>query len=399
MPLRRLTGLEIEKLQAEHKELVATIEELVGILSDPGKVTALVKDELSEIRDRYADTRLTEIVDAEGDLTIEDLIAEERMVITVSHQGYIKRTSTDLYRRQRRGGRGARDMRTKDEDWVEQLFVGTTHDYILIFTDKGKAYWLKVYELPQAGRASRGRPVVNLLTLEPGEHIQSMIPVDEFSEDRYLVMCTRKGQIVKNQLSLYGNPRKTGIKAIKIADGDELINVQLTNGQQEIFIATNNGMAVRFNESDVRSMGRDTGGVRGINLADDDRVVSMLALRPDSSILTVCEHGHGKRTKAEDYRLTKRGGKGVINIKASQRNGKVIASRDVTDNDELIMISERGLTIRLQVSDLRMLSRNTQGVRVIDLGEGDRLVSVARIDEEKEAQVEGGANPEEPKDE
>ncbi len=383
MPLRRLTGLEIEKLQQEHQELAALIEQLVAILADPNKVTTIIRDELDAVARKFGDERMTEIVDAEGELTVEDLIAEERMVITVTHSGYIKRTPTSLYRRQRRGGKGASGVKPKEEDWVEHLFVGTTHNYIMFFTNTGKAYWLKVWELPQAGRASRGRPIVNLLALEPGETIQAMIPIDKFSEDRYLVMCTRKGQVVRNSLDLYSNPRKVGIKAINIADDDELIAVRMTNGHQQLLIATREGMAVRFDENDVRPMGRFVGGVRGINLRGDDQVVGMIALRPESTVLTVCEKGYGKRSDAEDYRLTKRGGVGVINIRATERNGKVIAVLDVIESDELILISEQGITIRSRVSDMRVIARATMGVRLMHLEEGDSLVGVARIEEHK----------------
>ena len=389
MPLRRLTGLEIDKLVQERKELVARIEELAGILADPTKVTSIICAELDEVRDKFGDERMTEIIEAEGELTIEDLITEERMVVTVSHQGYIKRTPTSLYRRQRRGGKGSSGMKTKEEDWVEHLFVGTTHNYILFFTNRGKAYWLKVYELPQAGRATRGRPIVNLLTLEKDEVVQAMIPVDKFDADRFLVMCTRKGQVVKNSLDLYSNPRRVGIKAIKIAEDDELIEVWMTGGNQEILIATHNGMAVRFNEQDVRPMGRFVGGVRGVALRDDDYVIGMQALRPDSTVLTVCERGFGKRTRADEYRLTRRGGKGVINIRTTERNGKVIAVLDAIDSDELIMISEQGVTIRSAVGEMRFISRATQGVRLINLAEKDLLVSVARIEEDKEINGDG----------
>jgi DNA gyrase subunit A len=383
MPLRRLTGLEIHKLEEEHKELVAVIEKLVGILADPAKVVALIRKELIDIRDKFGDERLTEIVDAEGELTIEDLIAEERMVITVTHQGYIKRTATNQYRSQKRGGKGNRGANLKDGDWIQDLFVGTTHNYMMFFTNRGKAYWLKVHELPQGGRASRGRPIVNLLTLEPGEAIQSMIPIDKFTGDRFLMMCTRKGQVVKNALDLYSNPRKVGIKAINIADDDELIGVRLTSGTQEMLIATRHGMAVHFNEEDVRPMGRFVGGVRGVRLEGDDEVIGMVAVRPGATILTVCERGYGKRTAADEYRLTKRGGKGVINIRTTDRNGKVIAVLDVFDNDELIMISQNGITVRSTVADMRVISRATQGVRLISLAENDILTSVARIEEDK----------------
>jgi DNA gyrase subunit A len=391
MPLRRLTGLEIEKLVQEHKELAAIIERLIGILADPAKVTTLIKQELAEVREKYGDERMTQIVDAEGELTVEDLIAEERMVITVSRQGYIKRTPTSLYRRQRRGGKGASGANLKEDDWIQDLFVGTTHNYMMFFTNRGKAYWLKVYELPQGGRASRGRPIVNLLQLEAGEQIQSMIPISEFSASLYLVMCTRKGQVVKNSLDLYSNPRKVGIKAINIEEGDELIAVRLTDGTQEILIATKDGMAVKFNEEDARPMGRFVGGVRGVRLEESDVVIGMISLRSGSSILTVCENGYGKRTDSTEYRLTKRGGKGVINIRTTDRNGRVIAVLDVIESDELIMISEQGQAIRSAVADMRTISRATQGVRLIDLAEGDRLTSVARLGEAGPDDVEGEA--------
>ena len=395
MPLRRLTGLEIEKLVQEHKELVVQIEELAGILADPGKVTAIIRKELIEVRDKFGDARVSEIVEAESDLTIEDLIAEERMVVTVTRQGYIKRTATTDYRKQRRGGKGSNAANLKEEDWVEHVFVGTTHNYIMFFTNLGKAYWLKVYELPQASRASRGRPIVNMLTLDPGEHIQAMVPVDKFSEDRFLMMCTRKGQIVRNSLDLYSNPRKVGIKAINIGDDDELIEVHLTNGKQEIVIATRKGMAVRFNESDVRPMGRFVGGVRGISLRDGDEVVGMIALRPGSTVLTVCENGFGKRSDVGEYRLTKRGSIGVINIRTTDRNGLVIAVLDVNDSDELILLSEQGVAIRSAVKDLRIIGRATQGVRLIDLAEGDKLTSVSGIEEDKEPEGTEGLGDDE----
>jgi DNA gyrase subunit A len=390
MPLRRLTGLEIEKLEAEHRELVTIIEDLASILASPQKVTTIIRKELVALRDKYGDDRVTEIVESEGELTVEDLIVEERMVITVTHQGYIKRTPTTQYRAQRRKGQGIQGMDPKEGDWVEHLFVGTTHNYIMFFTNTGKAYWLKVYELPQAGRASRGRPIINLLTLEPGEQIQAMIPIDKFDTDRYLMMCTRQGQIVRNSLDLYSNPRKVGIKAINIADGDELISVRLTNGTQEIVIATHLGMAVRFKEDDVRPMGRFVGGVRGITLGDDDYVVGMISLRPTATIMTVCQNGFGKRSEVEDYRLTKRGGKGVINIRATDRNGPVIAIMDVLETDDLIMISEQGESIRFAVKDLRIISRATQGVQLKKLNEGDKLTSVARIEEDKDDNNELG---------
>ena len=381
MRLQRLTGLEIEKLMEERKELIALIEELRAILDSPKKVLEIVKKELLEMKKKFGDERRTEIVASTKDLTIEDLIAEENMVITISHHGYIKRTPTSLYRRQRRGGRGVMGMDSKEGDWAESVFVGTTHNYLMFFTNQGRAHWLKVYELPQAGRASKGRPIVNMLSLEDGEQVQTVIPVKEFVEDHYLVMATRKGQVVKNSLALYSNPRKIGIKAVKIADDDELIAVRLTNGRQDIFLGTRKGKAIRFHETDIRPSGRFTQGVRGISLARNDEVIGMEALRPNSTILTICRNGFGKRTAAEDYRLIKRGGKGVINIKATERNGDVISIKEVIDDDELIMLTKNGVSIRTHVGSLRVISRNTQGVKLINLKDEDEIVGVARIEE------------------
>jgi DNA gyrase subunit A len=390
MPLRRLTGLERDKLEEEYKELVSLIAELRAILADEEKVDKIVLDELREIRKKHYDERRTEILDSAADLTIEDLIAEERMVITVSHSGYIKRTATDLYRRQRRGGKGSRGMVAKEEDWVEHLFIGTTHDYILFFSNRGKAYWLKVYSIPEGGRAAKGRPMVNLLELEPGEKIMSLIPVAEFDDERFIVMATKKGRVVKNRLSNYNNPRRVGIKAVKVADDDELIGVKLTDGTNEILLGTRCGMAVRFQEEKVRPMGRFTSGVKGINLAAGDVVVGMVAATQESSILTVCEHGFGKRTKLAQYRLTNRGGKGVINIRATERNGPVVGILQVFEQDQIIAITEQGITIRYNVSDLREISRATQGVRLIDIAEGDRVSSLARIEKREEENGENG---------
>ncbi len=386
MRLHRLTGLEIQKLKAERKELVTHIKKLKAILASPQKILQIVKDELLDVKQRFGDERRTEIVESSKDLTIEDLIAEENMVITISHQGYIKRTPTSLYRRQRRGGRGVTGMESKEGDWAESVFVGTTHNYLLFFTNKGRAHWLKVYELPQAGRASKGRPIVNMLELERGEEVEAVIPVREFDDKHYLVMATRKGMVVKNALSLYSNPRRKGIKAVKVAEGDELICVRLTNGQQGVFLGTRMGMAVRFHETDIRPSGRFTGGVIGIRLAQGDEVIGMEVLRPNSTILTVCENGYGKRSRASDYRLIRRGGKGVINIKATKRNGKVISIKEVMDDDELIMLTQAGMSIRMRVGGVRVISRNTQGVRLINLQKGDKIVGVARIEEKNEPQ-------------
>ncbi len=385
MRLQRLTGLEIQKLNEELKELRKKIKELRSILESPKKILEIVKDELLEVKKQFGDPRRTEILEAGKELSIEDLIAEENVVITVSHGGYIKRTPTSLYRRQQRGGKGFTGMSTKDEDWVEHLFVGTTHNYILFFSNKGRVYWLKVYELPQGGRNARGRPIVNLLNLEDGENIYAMIPVAKFEDKHFLVFVTRKGYVVRNSLDLYSNPRKTGIKAIEIQEGDELIEVKLSNGQKDIFIATRKGQAIRFHESQVRSMGRGVRGVIGIRLAPEDEVVGMTVCRPKCTVLSVCEKGYGKRTSIDNYRLTKRGGKGVINIKTDKRNGDVLGIREVIDTDEIILISQKGKTVRIPVADLRIISRNTRGVRLIHLGEDDKLTGIARIAEKEDA--------------
>lgn len=395
MRLQRLTGLEIDNLNQELKELTRTIKELKGILDSPQKVLEIVKTELLQIKQQFGDGRRTEIIDAGKELTIEDLIAEENVVITVSHSGYIKRTPTTLYRRQQRGGKGITAMETKETDWVEHLFVGTTHNYILFFTNKGRVYWLKVYEVPQGGRASKGRPIVNLVNLEEGEKIQAMIPVARFDDKVSLVFATRNGYVVKNSLGLYSNPRRTGIRAIEIPPDDELIDVKLSFGQNDIFLATKKGMAVRFHESEVRSMGRGVRGVIGIRLQPGDEVVSLAVCQPNSTILTVCEKGYGKRTSINDYRLIHRGGKGVINIKVGERNGDVVNSLDVIDSDELIMITQKGKSIRIPVANIRVISRNTKGVKLIQLDEDDVLTSVARLAESEEEEVnEEGNAPE-----
>jgi DNA gyrase subunit A len=394
MRLRTLTALEVGKLAEERKELKERITELESILASDKKQFSIIKRDLLDLKKRFGDARRTEIIDNPGEMTIEDLIAVERMVITISHQGYIKRTDTELYRRQRRGGKGVVGAETKDEDWVEHLFVGTTHDYLMFFTDRGQAYWLKVYELPQAGRASKGRPIVNLLEgLEKGERIESVVPVSRFEEGRFLVFITRKGQVQRNALELYSNPRKAGIKAINIQEGDELVKVALTNGDQEIFIATRKGWAVRFHETDVRASGRFTQGVAGISLQEDDYVVGAEVLRPNATVLTVCEKGIGKRSDADEYRLIRRGGRGVINIKVTPKNGEVAGVIEVTDSDEVIAITERGQTIRCRVSDFRVIGRATQGVRLFAIPEGDRITAVSRVEPEEEEDDANGAEP------
>ena len=379
MRLARLTALEIGKLEAEIKELRAIIKELKGILASKPKRMAILKEELGEMVKKFGDDRRTEIVADQGDFTVEDLIAEEDMVITISRTGYIKRIPVTTYRRQRRGGRGLNGMGTKEDDWVEHLFVASTHDYVLFFTADGRVYWLKVYDIPQAGRAARGRPIVNLIGLRSDERIAGFQAVRGFPDSEYLVFATRNGIVKKTVLSAYGNPRSTGINAINIEEGDELIDVLVTDGTNDIVLATKNGMSIRFNEKDVREMGRTAGGVRGVQLEGDDRVIGMVVLRRDATLLVVSEKGMGKRSKVSDYRVQRRGGKGIITLKRTEKTGSIVALREVLPEDELMMITRHGVIIRVPVDGIRVIGRNTQGVRVMNLDAGDTVVDVARV--------------------
>ena len=379
MRLQRLTGLERDKLEEEYEELVARIADFRDILSRQERRMQIIKDEMIDLKERYGDERRTELIDIEGDLSIEDLIADEEMVITISHAGYVKRLPMDTYRSQNRGGKGITGMKTREEDFVEHLFSASTHSYILFFTNRGKCYWLKVWEIPEAGRTARGKAVVNLLQLDHGESIAAFLPARTFDDEHYIMMVTRGGRVKKTVLSAYGNPRRNGIVALNILEGDALIGALLTDGDNDIVIASRDGQAVRFHESEVRPQGRGTQGVRGIRLGEDDRVVGMLASGRDTTLLSVTENGYGKRTDIENYRLTHRGSKGVSNIRTSERNGPVVSIHAVSDEDELMIITTNGLIIRLPVRDLRPIGRNTQGVRLINLGEGDRVVDVSRI--------------------
>ena len=379
MRLARLTALEIGKLEAEIKELRAIIKELKGILASKPKRMAILKEELGEMVKKFGDDRRTEIVADQGDFTVEDLIAEEDMVITISRTGYIKRIPVTTYRRQRRGGRGLNGMGTKEDDWVEHLFVASTHDYVLFFTADGRVYWLKVYDIPQAGRAARGRPIVNLIGLRSDERIAGFQAVRGFSDSEYLVFATRNGIVKKTVLSAYGNPRSTGINAINIEEGDELIDVLVTDGTNDIVLVTKNGMSIRFNEKDVRKMGRTAGGVRGVQLEGDDRVIGMVVLRRDATLLVVSEKGMGKRSKVSDYRVQRRGGKGIITLKRTAKTGSIVALREVLPDDELMMITRHGVIIRVPVDGIRVIGRNTQGVKVMNLDAGDTVVDVARV--------------------
>ncbi len=379
MRLARLTALEIDKLDAELKELRALIKKLKGILASKPKRMAILKEELAETAEKFGDNRRTEIVADQGDFTIEDLIAEEDMVITISRFGYIKRIPVSTYRRQRRGGRGLNGMGTKEDDWVEHLFVASTHDYVLFFTADGRVYWLKVYDIPQSGRAARGRPIINLIGVRSTERIAGFQSVRGFSDSQYLVFATKNGIVKKTVLSAYGNPRSTGINAITIDPDDELIDVLVTDGNNDIVLATEHGLSIRFNETDVRKMGRTAAGVRGIQLEKDDRVIGMVVLRRDATLLVVSENGMGKRSKVADYRVQRRGGKGIITLKRTVKTGSIVALKEVLPQDELMMITRHGVIIRVPVDGIRVIGRNTQGVKVMNLDAGDTVVDVARV--------------------
>ncbi len=381
MRLQRLTGLEREKIVEDYKNTIKEIERLKSILSSPALVDNIIKDELVDIKKKYADKRRTEITGEAEEITLEDLIQEEAMVVTISHQQYIKRNSLDLYRSQLRGGKGLIGMETREEDFVEDLFIASTHDHVLFFTNMGRLHWLKVYQIPETGRAARGKAIVNLLQLLNEEKIAAVFPIKEFKEDQFLIMATKKGVIKKTSLKAYSNPRAKGIVAIKIDPDDELIGVRLTDGTQDIILSTREGLAIRFNEKDAREIGRVARGVRGIRLKGDDVVVSVGVLDKDTTLLTITENGFGKRTKAEEYRIQSRGGKGVFTIKVTPKNGRVVGVLRVTDDDEIIIIASSGKLIRLRTSNIRTIGRATQGVKLIDLADEDKVMSIARVAE------------------
>ena len=382
MRLQRLTGLERDKIIEEYRATEATIAELRGILADEKRVYAIIVEELREVKEAFGDERRTAIVDRAEDISIEDLIVEEDMVVTVSHEGYIKRNPITLYRAQHRGGKGKVGTTTRDEDFVEALFVASTHSHILFFTTIGKVYRIKVHELPQGGRSAKGRPVVNLLQLQDGEKVSAFLPVREFQEGRYVIFATRRGLVKKTDLMAYSSPRVTGIRAIALEENDSLIGVQLTDGDQDILLSTMDGQSIRFKEGQVRPTGRDTMGVIGIRLEEDDQVVSMEVLHPGASILTVSDKGMGKRTGIDEYRSQGRGGRGLITMKTTDRTGRVVGVQQVVDEDQLMLITDGGKIIRLRIGDLRVIGRNTQGVHLIDLDNGERVVSLARLVED-----------------
>jgi len=387
MQLQRLTGLERDKIEAEYLDLIKKIEFYKSLLASEKKILQVIKDEILAIKKKYGDERRTQIAAEVTELNIEDFIAEEDVVITISHTGYIKRLPVSTYRKQKRGGKGVTGAETKEEDFVEHLFIASTHDYILFFTNTGKAHWLKVHEIPQAGRISKGKAIINMLELAKDEHVTAFVPVKEFKEGSFLIMVTKKGLIKKTDIQAYSNPRKGGIIGIGIEDGDELIQVILTDGKQEILIATKDGKAIRFNESDVRDMGRGAKGVKGITLGEKDIVIGAQILKKDASILTVTINGFGKRTDMDEYRIQSRGGKGVINIKTSDRNGEAVGVLSVTDKDGIMLITEAGMIVRCSVKDLRETGRSTQGVRLMRLDAKDKVSCVAPVVAEEEEVV------------
>jgi DNA gyrase subunit A len=390
MRLQRLTALERDKILDERKELIATVKRLKEILDNEGLILGIVTDELTEIKDRYGDARKTEILESSEEISIEDLIADEDMVVTITHDGYIKTTSLSIYRSQRRGGKGRTGMTTKELDFVEELFIASQHNYVLFFSNFGKCYWLKVHEIPEAGPTARGKALVNLLNLADGENVAAVLPVVEFNDDQFIIMATKEGVVKKTKLSAYSKPRSGGIIALTIRDDDELIEAKLTSGNDEILISSHFGQAIRFKEEDVRDMGRTATGVRGIRLDKGDEVVSLEVIQnPEAQILTVTEKGYGKRTLVSEYRITGRGGKGVITIKTTGKNGRVVGAFQVTNDTEIMIITTQGgKVIRMNASEISIFGRGTQGVRLIGLADDQKVAAVAKVVEREQGPIE-----------
>jgi DNA gyrase subunit A len=383
MRLQRLTNLEQRKIVEEYEETIKLINRLKALLASERLIFNLIKEEVTSIRDAYGDERKTEIVETAPEIRVEDLIAEEDMVVTITHTGYIKRNPISLYRSQHRGGKGKLGINVKEEDIVEDLFIASTHDYILFLTDAGKIHWMKVHELPQAGRATRGKAIVNLLQLSPQEKVTAILSLKDFAKDKFITFMTKRGTIKKTVLEAYSNPRSGGIIAIHLDEGDELISAKLTDGKQHLFIGTKIGKAIHFPENQIREMGRTAHGVRGIKISKEDQVVGMEVVGPHTQILTVAENGYGKRTQASAYRIQNRGGSGIFTVKRTQKTGDVIGIKTVVDEDELMVISNKGKIIRLRAVDIPIQGRSTQGVRLITLEEGERVVAVARLAEKE----------------
>ncbi|MGD9153709.1 MAG: DNA gyrase subunit A [Gammaproteobacteria bacterium] len=379
--LHRLTGLEQEKILNEYKEILALIADLKDILSKPKRVMQIIHQELLDVKKQFGDERRTEIVETKQDLTTEDLITEEDVVVTLSHEGYVKTQSLDLYQAQHRGGRGKTATSVKEEDFVEHLLIANTHDNILCFSNNGKVYWLKTYQIPQATRQSRGRPIINLLPLEKGERINAILPIKEYSSDKFIFMATENGTVKKTSLEHFSRPRANGIIALELANGDRLVGVDITNGERDIMLFSDAGKAIRFAESEVRSMGRTARGVRGIKLKKNQKVISLVVIRDGGAILTATENGYGKRTNINEYNCIGRGGQGVISIQVSERNGNVIGATQVIDTDEIMLISNRGTLVRTHVNEISTIGRNTQGVRLINVSEDEKLIGIAKVEE------------------
>jgi DNA gyrase subunit A len=387
MRLQRLTGLERDKIVQEYEEILKYIGRLKEILASEEEILKIIVAELIELKEKFGDVRRTEIIDQTADISLEDTIVEEDMVVTVSHTGYIKRNAVTMYRAQRRGGKGKTGMKTKDEDFVEHLFIASSKDFLMFFTDAGRCYWMKVYEIPEAGRATRGKAIVNLLNLNQGEKISAILSVKDFSEDRYIMMATRQGVVKKSPLREYSNIRSGGIIAVNLDEGDKLITVAITDGKQDVLLASKNGKSIRFKEADARPIGRVGRGVRGMSLEDDDFVIGMEILNDSfvgSTLFTVTEHGYGKRTEMSEYRLQSRGGKGIITIKTTERNGCVVDIKQVTDENDLMLITDQGKIIRMPVSGFSVIGRNTQGVRLMVTEVEERIVAVAKLAEKDE---------------
>jgi DNA gyrase subunit A len=382
--LQRLTGLEHEKILDEYRELLEVIEDLLDILTNPDRLLQVIRDELNEVKQQYPEGRRTEIVHNHMDLSLEDLITEEDRVVTLSHAGYAKSQPLSIYRAQRRGGRGRSATRVKDEDFIDKLFVASSHDMILCFSNRGKVYWMKVYELPQAGPGARGKPIVNLLPLEDNERINAVLPIREFDAERFVLFSTAKGTVKKTKLADYSRPRANGIIAIDLDEDDHLIDVAITNGRFDIMLLNNTGKAVRFHESDVRAMGRSARGVRGMRLNTEQRIISLLVIDPEASeenaVLTVTANGYGKRTLVSEYPIYNRGGQGVISIQTSERNGQVIGAVQVQLEDQIMLITDAGTLVRTRVHEISQLGRNTQGVKLINLYDDENLIGVVRVD-------------------
>ncbi|MCL5267285.1 MAG: DNA gyrase subunit A [Bacteroidetes bacterium] len=398
LTLQRLTGLERKKIEDEYRETIKLIEKLRAILASKTMRMDIIREELLELKKNYGDERRTEIVEKASEFSIEDMIAEEDVVITITHNGFIKRYPVSGYRRQIRGGKGITAQSTREDDFVEHMFIASTHQYILFFSDKGRAYWLKVHEVPEGGRVSRGRSIVNLIGKMPDEDITAFLPVKDFSEDFYVTMVTKRGHVKKVALSEFANPRKVGIIAIGLDKGDRLIDAWLTNGKQDIIIGSKNGLALRFSEKDVRPMGRGARGVKGMNLSKGDEVIGMITVsRPGASILIVTDKGFGKRSEVGEYSLRRRGGKGLITVKTGDKNGKLLSIKEVIDNDDIMIVTTKGFLIRQHVKDIRLAGRNTQGVRLIRLQGSDMIAAVARVLAEEDGESNGnGSNDNQP---